>query len=154
MVCLIYNSGKKKDKGRNIYEMQCSHSRFKIKMLILQTRYSTCFCSQWLWPLLGYQPVCHQTRNILLTNFQHILQTKKREKPKQAIPAYRGELVQKFLPAQHKIQCCQVYANVFGSTLLPLRIIIIQIHSFGKHKKNCKQEKKYLVALHVGCNIT
>ena len=79
MVYLIYNSGKKMDKERNIYEMQCSHCRFKIKMHILQTRYSTCFCSQWLWPLLGYQPVCHPTRKILLTNFQHILQTKKRE---------------------------------------------------------------------------
>lgn len=93
-------------------------------------------------------------KKYFVNQFPAYITNKKREKPKQAIPAYRGELVQKFLPAQHKIQCCQVYANVFGSTLLPLRIIIIQIHSFGKHKKNCKQEKKYLVALHVGCNIT
>lgn len=74
--------------------------------------------------------------------------------PHYAIPAYRVELVQKFLPAQHKIQCCQEYANVFGATLLPLRIIIIQIHSFWKHMNYCKHKKKYLVALHVGCNIT
>lgn len=56
-----------------------------------------------------------------------------REKRDQlAIPPYRKELDQKFLPAQHKIERCQQYANIFGSTLLPLRLIITQDHSFWK----------------------
>lgn len=71
------------------------------------------------------------------------------------IPSYRGEPVQRFLPAQHKIQCGQEYAKVFGSTLLPLRIINYpSIHSENVNSKTGSMKIRYLVALHVGSNIT
>lgn len=88
MTYLTYNSGKKTEKGKEMCELQCSHSQFKTQnddtqfiKVTFESRVRsnlTCFCSPWLWPHLGCQPVGHQTRQFFNQSPPYILNKNER----------------------------------------------------------------------------